>query len=161
MLNTGETVANEVCKDLVLYNDCNPFYELIPMAYVHPILVHIIVANAAFHMSNVSQKSICTKESAGLKRLESHQHALQAKQKALHLLQASLASNIPLDADVTLAVILLFVECELIDSGQGSWRRHTSGARKLIETLCESELSTQTLTSPLRRCLISNTLMYV
>lgn len=63
--------------------------------------------------------------------------------------------------DITLAVVLLFIEFELIDSGRDNWRYRINGARTIIETLCRSHVSTQTAMSPLRSCLISNCLVYV
>jgi hypothetical protein len=44
--------------------------------------------------------------------------ALEAKGRALYLLQTILASGTPIKPDVTLAVILLFIEFELLDSGR-------------------------------------------
>lgn len=66
-----------------------------------------------------------------------------------------------MDVDVTLAVVLLFIEFELIDSGRDNWRYHVDGARTMIETLCQPKISAQTTMSPLRSCLVSNCLVYV
>ena len=153
------TVASDVCKDLVLYDVpmYNPFRQLIPLSVEHPALLQIIVANSALHMSNTCRRSLdsdstCTSElQAG-----SYSDALMAKQRALCLLMAALADSDSLDVDVTLAVVLLFIEFELIDSGRDQWRYHISGARKLIQRLLGPEVTTRHSMSPLRGCLISN-----
>jgi hypothetical protein len=88
-------------------------------------------------------------------------HALVAKYKALSLLQYALSNATPMDLDVILAVILLFVEFELLDSGRDDWIHHIDGARKIIEKLCGSNVIPARIMSPLRRCLVSNFLVYV
>ena len=179
--NVCIVVASDVCRDLVLYDipKHNAFRELIPLTHHHPVLLHIIVANSALHMSNACQKSLAldtttfplrhrtshpsgqyTSSSATL-RSETYNHALAAKQRALFLLKSALSSIASGDVDVALAVVLLFIEFGLIDSGRDSWRYHTNGARTIIETWCGSNISTQTTMSPLRNCLISNCLVYV
>ena len=65
------------------------------------------------------------------------------------------------DIDVTLALVLLFVEFELIDSGKDNWRWHINGARKIIDTLGTSNRSAHTAISSLRSCLISKCFVYV
>ena len=181
LINVRIIVASDVCRDLVLYDipKHNPFRELIPLTHQHPILLQIIIANSALHMSNACQKSLvldttafplrhrtsplgspCS-SSSPIQQPESHNDALAAKQRALYLLKSALTSKASVDIDVTLAVVLLFIEFELIDSGRDDWRYHIKGARTIIETLCGSNISTQTAMSPLRSCLISNCLVYV
>ncbi|KAI9742851.1 MAG: hypothetical protein M1818_003580 [Claussenomyces sp. TS43310] len=147
--------ASDVCGDFVLYDmpKHNPFRELIPLTHQHPVLLHIIIANSALHMSNACQKSFaldaagfplrhrtslpgspCSSSSA-MQQLEYHNDALAAKQRALHLLKTALTSISSADIDVTLAVVLLFIEFELIDSGRDNWRYHINGARSIIATL--------------------------
>lgn len=179
--NVRNIVASNVCKDLVLYDipKHNPFRELIPLTHQHPVLLQIIIANSALHMSNACQKSLvldttafslrhrtsllgspCSSSSA-IQQPESFNDALAAKQRALYLLKSALTSIAAVDIDVTLAVVLLFIEFELIDSGRDDWRYHINGAGMIIETLCGSNISTQTAMSPLRSCLISNCLVFV
>ncbi|MCJ1458314.1 hypothetical protein MMC28_008685 [Mycoblastus sanguinarius] len=179
-INVRIIVASDVCRDLVLYDipKHNPFRELIPLTHQHSVLLQIIIANSALHMSNACQKSLvldttaflhrhrtsllgspCSSSSA-IQQLESYNDALAAKQRALYLLKSALNSIASVDIDVTLAVVLLFIEFELIDSGRDNWRYHINGARTIIETLCGSNISTQTAMSPLRSCLISNCLVF-
>lgn len=174
-------VASDVCRDLVLYDipKYNPFRELIPLTHQYPALLQIIIANSALHMSNACQKPlvldtiafpVCHRtsllgsthsSSTALRQRESYYDALAAKQRALFLLKSALDSTASAHVDVILAVVLLFVEFELLDSGRDNWRYHINGARTIIETLCGSNMSRQTAMSPLRSCLISNCLVYV
>ncbi|KAH9217875.1 acriflavine sensitivity control protein acr-2, partial [Leptodontidium sp. 2 PMI_412] len=64
------------------------------------------------------------------------------------------------NVDVTLAVVLLLIECELIDSGRNNWKFHVNGAKAIMKKLCPSGLSTEAPLSPLRRSLISNCLTF-
>lgn len=181
LTNVRIIVTSNVCRDLVLYDipKHNPFRELIPLTHQHPVLLQIIIANSALHMSNACQKSLvlgttafplrhrtsllgsqCSSSSA-IQQRESYNDALTAKQRALYLLKSALTSIASVDIDVTLAVVLLFIEFELIDSGRDNWRHHINGARTIIKILCGSNISTQTAMSPLRSCLISNCLVYV
>lgn len=99
---------------------------------------------------------------SAIERLKSYHDALAAKQQALSLLQSGIVSVSSADVDVTLAVVLLFIELELIDSGRDHWKYHIKGARTMIETLIGTNaLTRQTAMSPLRRSLIANCLVYV
>ena len=171
-----------VCRDLVLYDTPrhNLFRELVPLTYNHPVLLQTIIANSALHMSNTHQKSILLSgsttpltgsgSSRGQSRdstasassyFEAYHDALAAKQRALQLLQGGLARIASANVDVTLAVMLLLINLELIDTGRDNWRYHIRGTRTLIRTLCGPEGSMKKDMSPLRSCLISNCLMYV
>lgn len=181
LIEVSAKVSSDVCKDFVLYDIAkeNPFRELIPLCHYHPILLQIIVANSALHMSNARQKTLATEmkikpdcHQAGLsgsthsslytfQPTRSYNDALLAKQRALVFLKCALADISVTEFDVTVATVLLFVEFELIDSGRDEWRHHIIGARTIIEVLCESAQITQTFMSPLRSCLISNCLVYV
>lgn len=96
------------------------------------------------------------------RRHESHNlyyDALTAKQQALNLLRKNLAQKTSMDVDVSLAVIILFINLELMDAGQADWIHHIKGGRMLVEALCKDELLQNTMTSPLRRFLLSNWLV--
>lgn len=167
-------VASDVCRDLVLYDtpSHNPFRELIPMTHAFPVLLEIIVANSALRMSNAHQQPLSVDFMNSLQsnsdnlsvvqHAKSHKDALVAQHKALYLLQLALTGKSSVHTDVTLAVVLLFIEFELLlDSGRDNWAAHINGARTIIEKLCGSDVWTQVFMSPLRSCLISNCLMYV
>ena len=141
------------------------------------MLLQTIIATSALHMSNAHQKFLALDSTAysvqdhtsplpclsssPIQRSESYADALVAKQRALCLLNSALNSIASVNIDVTLAVVLLFIEFELIDYGRADWTYHISGARKIIEILCGSNQSTQTRVSSLRSCLIQNCLVYV
>ncbi|KAK9235252.1 fungal-specific transcription factor domain-containing protein [Lipomyces kononenkoae] len=175
--------ASDVCRDLVLYDipKHNPFRLLIPMAYQQPILLQTIIASSALHMSNACQRSsrsssiftmiASTQSSTSLlsslsigpcmtSRPETFHDALRAKQQALCLLKSALEDMASADVDVILAVVLLLIGFELIDSGRGSWIFHINGARIIIEKLIASAPATETALSPLRSWLVSNCLVY-
>jgi hypothetical protein len=177
-----QPVASDVCKDLILYDDPkeNQFRELIPIALHYPMLLQIIVATSAIRMSHTSQKvghshAMITSTGAVYQSTyltapqrqgvvaysQARSHALVAKYKALNLLQSALGNETPMDLDVTLAVILLFVEFELLDTGRDDWIHHIDGARKIIGKLCSSSVIPTRTMSPLRKCLVSNCLVYV
>ncbi|CAG9983572.1 unnamed protein product [Clonostachys byssicola] len=169
--------------DLVLYDipNHNPFRELIPMAHHQPMLLQTIIASSALHMSNACQ---CSPRSSSMltttasiqnhtslpsslsigscvtSRPETFHDALRAKQQALCLLKSALEDIASADVDVILAVMLLLIGFELIDSGRGSWTFHINGARIIIEKLIASTLATETAFSPLRSWLVSNCLVY-
>jgi hypothetical protein len=82
--------------------------------------------------------------------------ALSAKNRALNMLRAALTDKTPLDSDVILAVTVLFVELELLESGKDNWRYHIEGARTIIAGLCKPQMLQRLATSPIRTCLISN-----
>lgn len=175
-------VASDVCRDLVLYDipRHNPFRELIPMAYQQPMLLQTIIASSALHMSNACQRSprsssilttmASTQNRTSLvsslsigpcmtSRPETYHDALRAKQQALCLLKSALEDIASADVDVILAVVLLLVGFELIDSGRGNWIFHIHGARIIIEKLIAFTLATETALSPLRSWLVSNCLV--
>ncbi|KAG4434436.1 hypothetical protein IFR05_010076 [Cadophora sp. M221] len=174
--------ASDVCRDLVLYDDAqsNAFRQLIPLSNKYPILLQVIIANSALHLSNAYQKSLHpikparsplyptgTEELIGadsigarIQQFRAYKDSLLAKQRSLHLLRSALSDIAAADIDVTLAVVLLLIECELIDSGRNNWRFHVSGARTIMKRLCLSGLSNKTPLSPLRRNLISNCIVF-
>ncbi|KAI8722962.1 hypothetical protein NCS52_00150800 [Fusarium sp. LHS14.1] len=172
--------ASDVCRDLVVYDipNHNPFRELIPMAYQHPMLLQAIIASSALHMSNAFQRSsrsssisttmTSTQSSTSSLSIapsmaphpEAFHDALRAKQQALCLLKSALEDMASANVDVILAVVLLLVGFELIDSGRGSWIFHINGARSIIEKLLASGPETENPLSPLRSWLVSNCLVY-
>jgi hypothetical protein len=166
MIDTNVTVASVVCRDLVVYDSPqhNPFRDLIPLTQKHPILLQIIIANSAIHMLNTSQPFLFSGRSDHGQLLDSRRYksgilyydALMAKQRALTMLRQALAQRTFEDVDVTLAVVILFINLELMDAGEADWIHHINGGRMIIEALCKSKLLEDKTSSPLRRFLISN-----
>ena len=154
---TSATVATTLCEDLVIADvpNENPFRSLIPICRDQPILLHIIVANAAMHISSMSRPSVGSHMGgvqtlllgdSSLNILSNTRHsidapagatldALSAKQNAIHLLKTALENLPSTDVDLIVTVILLFINLELIDSGKNAWRAHVEGAMKLISSL--------------------------
>ncbi|KAF5013964.1 hypothetical protein FDECE_52 [Fusarium decemcellulare] len=95
-----------------------------------------------------------------ISRPETFHDALRAKQQALCLLKSALEDMASADVDVILAVVLLLIGFDLIDSGRGSWIFHINGARTIIEKLIASTPATEAPLSPLRSWLMSNCLVY-
>lgn len=169
--------ATQLCADFVAYDgpDRNPMRNLIPSISSSPLLLHIIVATSALHISNISKGFSDTRSTerygkiAGvddpkpLSRYSGPHHssycdALAAKQQALLML----SKNIPIvneyNLDIPLATILLFIHYALIESGKDGWKVHMEGARKLIEMLSTPSYQPQVM-SNLRTYLVSEFLV--
>ncbi|KAE8383814.1 fungal-specific transcription factor domain-containing protein [Aspergillus bertholletiae] len=138
--------ATTLCEDLVISDvpNNNPFRSLIPTCRDHLILLHIIVANAAMHISSMSRPGFTSymgsvespfPDNSADSPAGATLDALSAKHKAIHLLQKSLTNLPSADVDLIVTVILLFINLELIDSGKNAWRAHVEGAMKLISSL--------------------------
>lgn len=145
-----------------------------PLTRHYPSLLQIIIATSALHMSNASEKFLTTGFSSFNHRnskdpphsrvlttfqSECYSLALTAKQQALTSLSSAISTMSLDDTDVILAIVLLFVQCELIDSGKNNWKHHIRGARSLINMVYRSGCISKAEMSPLRRYLISNCLM--
>ncbi|THY24323.1 hypothetical protein D6D01_05518 [Aureobasidium pullulans] len=159
--------ASDVCRNLVLYDTPhqNPFRELIPLTRQDPILLQIIIANSALHMFNASQK-FSGRENNRLHESRRHEvagpyfDALTAKQRTLSMLRQVLTHTTLTYNDVVLAVMVLLIEFELMESGSDDWRHHVKGAEKLIAELCQPQMQAHLTLSPIRSCLISNWMVF-
>lgn len=141
------------------------------------MLLHIIVANAALHMSNASHRSVSASISSSSSSPDTSMRSIQsrwslvrepgaygnslvAKQRALSCLRYALMDRSSANTDVTLATILLFTEFELLDSGRDSWTHHISGARQIIEGLLDLDRPRTDSCDFLRDTLISTCIVY-
>ncbi|KAF2272514.1 uncharacterized protein EI97DRAFT_385719 [Westerdykella ornata] len=139
--------ATKLCADMVAYDGPgkNPMRELVPATSSFPFLLHIMIANSAFHVFNISKGPIHIQEEEGHNNAELiwrnapnqkfYRDALVAKQKALGSLAQFLATVSPINFDLVLAAILLFVNYDLIESGKEQWKPHLEGAQKLVSLL--------------------------
>ncbi|KAF1962288.1 hypothetical protein CC80DRAFT_462308 [Byssothecium circinans] len=146
--------ATQLCEDLVVYDTPgqNPMRDLIPAITAHPSLLQIILANAAFHVFNISRDPMSQSSYQQSQRpclvayyqavsrfggpmKSSYRDALLAKQQALSLLSQSVASVNESNIDLILTVILFFINYDLMDTGKGKWKVHMDGAQKLINLL--------------------------
>ena len=171
--------VTQICMDLVIYDGGpghNPFRDLVPATTAFPTLLHIILAGSAHHVFNISrdpitpssyqpEKSPClvqyyqTVSRFGGPMKTSYADALLAKQQALSLMGQSVASVTPANVDVILAAILMFINYDLIESGQDKWRVHIEGARQLIELLDRPPYLQQPI-SKLRLTVLSDFLVF-
>lgn len=171
--------ARQLCADLVICDGPgqNPIRDLIPATAAHPLLLQVMVANSAFHVYNLSRETINTSlfgedhkpcivayyrdvSRFGGPLKYSLRDALIAKQQALSLLGHAVASVNEMNFDVILVTILLFINYDLIESGKDKWKVHMEGARRLIKLL-ESDSFQQHQMTRLRKCLLSDLLVYV
>ncbi|CAI6332751.1 unnamed protein product [Periconia digitata] len=146
--------AENLCETLVVYDapGQNPMRDLIPAIKSHPSLLQIILANSAFHIYNTTKEPL--KQSSYQQASESclvvrnqdicrpggpmklyYRDALVAKQKALSLLAQVVTSVNNSNIDMVLAVILFFINYDLIESGRDNWKVHMEGAKKIVDLL--------------------------
>ncbi|KAF2122672.1 fungal-specific transcription factor domain-containing protein [Lophiotrema nucula] len=171
--------ATQLCVDMVVYDGPgqNPIRDIIPHTSQSPVLLQVILANAAFHIHNIAGVSLrpsvyqpdrqpdLTSYYASVSRFggpftTSYHDALVAKQAALSLMAQSVTSVDNSNIDIILVSILLFVNYELIESGkEGKWRVHMDGAQKLINMLGTATFYQEPM-SRLRRCVLSDFLVF-
>ncbi|KAF9692693.1 hypothetical protein EKO04_009161 [Ascochyta lentis] len=170
--------ATQLCEDMVVYDmpGQNPIRDLIPATSAYPLLLHIIVANSAFHVFNISrnpmgqstyqaQQSSClvayyqAVSRFGGPLQSSYRDALTAKTTALSLLAQNVASVTPSNIDLVLVTILLFVNYTLVESGKDKWKVHMDGALSLIKLLGEPPYLQRPM-SRLRLTILSDLLVF-
>ncbi|KAF2845613.1 hypothetical protein T440DRAFT_543784 [Plenodomus tracheiphilus IPT5] len=146
--------ATQLCEVMVVYDmpGANPMRDLIPATSAYPLLLHIIVANSAFHVYNITRNPMGQSAYQGdpsptvmayyhaVSRFggpltSSYRDALVAKHHALSLLAESVATVNASNIDLILVTILLFVNYALVESGRDKWKVHMDGALKLIKLL--------------------------
>ncbi|KAF2818678.1 hypothetical protein CC86DRAFT_308860 [Ophiobolus disseminans] len=170
--------ATQLCDVMVVYDspDRNPIRNLVPATSAYPLLLHIMVANSASHVFNISrnpmQQSAYQADSNsaiapyhqpancfGAPFKSSFRDALVAKQQALSLLAQSVATVDESNIDLILVTILLFVNYALVESGRDKWRVHMDGALRLIRLLGEPPYL-QNPMSRLRKTVLSDFLVF-
>jgi hypothetical protein len=170
--------ATQLCEDMVVYDipGQNPFRDLIPATSAHPLLLHIIVANSAFHIFNMSHKPMIQSNYQGDRSSclvtydqgfnqfggplqSSYRDALTSKAQALSLLAQNVASVNASNIDLVLVTILLFVNFTLVESGKDKWKVHMDGAMHLIKLLGEPPYLQRPM-SRLRLTILSDFLVF-
>lgn len=170
--------ATQLCDVMVVYDmpGQNPIRDLIPATSAHPLLLHVMVANSAFHIFNISQNpmghstyqadntstdgsvyQIVPFKGGPLK--SAYKDALIAKQQALSLLAQNVATVDPSNIDMILITILMFVNYALVESGRDKWRVHVEGAWQLIRLLGEPPYLQKPM-SRLRLTILSDFLVF-
>lgn len=170
--------ATQLCDVMVVYDmpGRNPIRDLVPAISVYPLLLHVMVANSAFHIFNIScshlrQQTYQAEDSSanvttstlgsyhGEPLKSCYRDALEAKQQALSLLAKSVATVHEANIDVILVTILLFINYGLIESGRDKWRVHMDGAWQLIRLLGEPPYLQEPMTR-LRLTILSDFLVF-
>jgi len=169
--------ATQLCEVMVVYDmpGRNPMRDLIPVSSTHPFLLHVIVANSAFHVFNITDNPVHQLKYRGeisptvstyyqvVRRFgrpfESYKHALLAKHHALTLLAKNVASVNASNIDTILVTILLFISYALLESGCDKWKVHMDGALKLIRLLGTPPYL-QSPMSRLRQTILSDFLVF-
>lgn len=170
--------ATQLCDVMVVYDvpGQNPIRDLIPATSAYPLLLHILVANSAFHVFNISrnpmgQSAYQDKHSPGVMAYyqavsrfggplkSSYKDALVAKQQALSLLAQSIATVNASNIDLILVTILMFVNYALVESGRDKWKVHMDGALRLIKLLGEPPYLQRPM-SRLRQTILSDFLVF-
>jgi hypothetical protein len=170
--------ATQMCDVMVVYDTPgqNPIRDLIPATSAYPLLLHIMVANSAWHVFNIARNpmhhsSYQAENNSGV--VPYHQaggcfnaplksslrDALVAKQHALSLLAQSVANVDESNIDLILVTILLFVNYALVESGRDKWRVHMDGALRLIRLLGEPPYLQKPM-SRLRQTILSDFLVF-
>ncbi|KAL4966140.1 Zn(II)2Cys6 transcription factor [Aspergillus stella-maris] len=140
--------ATRLSVDMVISDisdTVNPFRSVVPLCRDHPILLHTLVANAAFHISELQQQNLDVSNAGteglnGSLRMQTtpdasfraNVDALSAKHKALVMLRRALQDISNYDVDLIITVIHLFIISELISPCQDEWMSHVQGALRLI-----------------------------
>jgi hypothetical protein len=170
--------ATRLCDVMVVYDmpGQNPIRDLIPAVSAYPSLLHVMVANSAFHVYNISRNPMgqsmyqADNTSSGTVGLpvtsyaggplkSSYRDALVAKQQALSLLAQGIATVDESNIDFVLVTILLFVNYALVESGRDKWRVHMDGAWRLIRLLGEPPYLQKPM-SRLRLTILSDFLVF-
>lgn len=170
--------ATQICDVMVVYDvpGGNPIRDLIPATSAYPLLLHVIIANSAFHVFNLSRNPMShsayqAEQSSNLwsrhqfvspfggPLKSSYRDALVAKQQALSLLAQSVAAVNESNIDIILVTILMFVNYALVESGRDKWKTHMDGALQLIRLLGEPPYLQKSL-SRLRKTILSDFLVF-
>ncbi|EQL01989.1 acriflavine sensitivity control protein acr-2 [Ophiocordyceps sinensis CO18] len=133
--------TQRLCNELMPQDssNLNPFFNLLPLSRIHPLLQHTLVAVSASHMSNLIKPRLrpAGQLPPGVEDSSryAHQHALAAKHKALSLMRDAVQHIDFASADVVLAAVVFLINLELIDSGKHGWKAHLKGAGKILSLL--------------------------
>ncbi|EFR03821.1 acriflavine sensitivity control protein acr-2 [Nannizzia gypsea CBS 118893] len=153
--------TDQMCRDLVTYDvpRHNPYRDIVPLIRDHELLLHVIVANSAIHISNMLSKG--PSRFNGVPGQYPHRDALVAKQKTLQLLNQSMDNIDAVDPEVVLTAILLSINYELVSSGKDDWKVHVEGAQKLIDYFgLPKRTDLSSAMSALRDHVVSDCLIY-
>ncbi|PHH49451.1 Acriflavine sensitivity control protein acr-2 [Ceratocystis fimbriata CBS 114723] len=142
-----------VTKDIVAHDahDVNPFRDIIPIAMEHPVLMSLLIATSAMHISNMYQPPLtglplhsslgeyfATLRSNHPEARRAFMDGLAAKQRAIMHMRSVVANSDNNNRELAIMAAYFFVNIELIDFGTGGWRSHLQGGSKLLASLARS-----------------------
>ncbi|PYH93637.1 C6 finger domain protein Acr-2 [Aspergillus ellipticus CBS 707.79] len=144
---------------LTLYSEArNPFRDLIPLVGDSPLLSHVLAATGALHyailangdfslapwISDVPSASGSVPSSEEVEKAvmgslsrrpasKVYEHFLGLKQRALQQLSQDIQDPVLRNDNRTLAAIMVLALMDAIESGDGAWKYHLEGAKKLLK----------------------------
>ncbi|PWY90153.1 C6 finger domain protein Acr-2 [Aspergillus heteromorphus CBS 117.55] len=144
---------------LTLYSEArNPFRDLIPLVGDSPLLSHVLAATGALHyaiLANgdfslapwISDGPSATDPVLSPEEVERavigsmsqrppskvYEHFLGLKQRALQQLSQDIQDPVLRNDNRTLAAIMVLALMDAIESGDGAWKYHLEGAKKLLK----------------------------
>ncbi|GAQ04218.1 hypothetical protein ALT_1539 [Aspergillus lentulus] len=152
---------------LALYSDVrNPYRDLTFLVGDSPVLAHALAATGALHhaiLTNLEFSLPWSSDTAGdggtalspeeveravissmARRPSSkdYEHFLGFKQRALRQLSLDICDPIMRNDNRTLAAIMVLALMDAIESGDGAWKYHLEGAKKLLKSRQQSESPT-------------------
>ncbi|KAL5606539.1 uncharacterized protein BROUX77_003732 [Berkeleyomyces rouxiae] len=144
---------HRVTKDMVAHDafNVNPFRGIIPIAMEHPVLMNLLIATSALHISNLYQLPPVGLPPNGpigdhfMALRSNHPEAqrtfmdgLAAKQRAIMHMRSVVANSENGSRELAIMAAYFFVNIELIDFGTGGWRSHLQGGSRLLASLARS-----------------------
>jgi hypothetical protein len=149
---------------LALYSDVrNPYRDLTFLVGDSPLLAHALAATGALHhaiLTNLEFSLPWSSDAAGdggtalsseeveravissmARRPSSkdYEHFLGFKQRALRQLSLDICDPVMRNDNRTLAAIMVLALMDAIESGDGAWKYHLEGAKKLLKSRQQSE----------------------
>ncbi|KAF7156613.1 hypothetical protein CNMCM6106_000903 [Aspergillus hiratsukae] len=153
---------------LALYSDVrNPYRDLTFLVGDSPVLAHALAATGALHhaiLTNLEFSLPWSKDATGdggtalsseeveravvssmARRPSSkeYEHFLGFKQRALRQLSLDIGDPVMRNDNRTLAAIMVLALMDAIESGDGAWKYHLEGAKKLLKSRQQSKSPNQ------------------
>jgi hypothetical protein len=158
------SVNQHLVSYLALYSDVrNPYRDLTFLVGDSPLLAHALAATGALHhaiLTNLEFSLPWSSDAAGdggtalsseeveravissmARRPSSkdYEHFLGFKQRALRQLSLDICDPVMRNDNRTLAAIMVLALMDAIESGDGAWKYHLEGAKKLLKSRQQSE----------------------
>lgn len=123
-----------IAKLFILYDSpSNPFRSLLAYAVDNSTLKMSIIAVSARHFANSARSFNQTGDTLSPRFVNANVDALHFKTRAIKALSSSLSHPEPSQKDATMAVILLLIFLDILESGIDGWKCHLHGAEGLVK----------------------------